>query len=201
LSAYRFGATKVTQLTEQNGAPRHEEDKTAAIVRGVTEQLLGPLQKQHRVEVRAMREIADRIERGYTNLAKTLEAIAIGEEELAIAGVTDGESKELPNFPRYKAEATVIYRLTAKDIGKKLGLSHMLVSYFLGPAGLCWLEKKPTMWNGEMYRMTRRRLWHVDIVNLLKSVIVDPQHDERSGLSTSCSKRMDSVASDVRKIR
>lgn len=197
MTAYRVPPPNIAPLKERNGAPRHLDDKTTAIVRAVTEQLLGPLQEQHRAEIRAVREIAERMEQGYTQLAKTLEAFAIGDEDVAIAGVTDGESKELPNLPRYKADATLVYRLTAMDIGARIGLNHMLVAYFLGPTGLNWVASKPKMWNQELFRMTKRRLWHPDVVQLLVDVILRPEHPDRNTLTATCLKRIDSVVSIV----
>jgi hypothetical protein len=198
MSAFRIGHDGVLKLTERNGAPRHDDDKTRAIVRAVTEELLGPIRKQHREEIQAVLEIASRMEQGYSQLARTLEAFAVGDQDVAVASVTDGESAELPHLPRYKADATVVYKLAAKDIGIRLGLPHMVVSYFLGPSGLDWLANKPSLWNQEFFRMTRRRLWHPHIVDLLAGVILNVEHEDRQRLSESCAKKMDFVADVVR---
>lgn len=198
MNAFQTGPGDVVRLKDRTGAPRHLDDQTAAIVRAVTEQLLGPIQKQHREEIKAVREIAERMEQGYAQLAKTLEAFAIGDEDVAVASIIDGESKELPHLPRYKADATVVYRLAAKDIGTRLGLPHMVVSYFLGPSGLNWIVSKPKLWNQEFFRMTRRRLWHPDVVDLLAQVIINTDHADRENLTASCGSKMNSVAEVVR---
>ena len=194
MSAYRIPPA-VTVLKERNGAPRHKDDQTAVIVKAVTEQVLGQLQQQHREEIQAMRDIASRIEHGYTQLAKTMEAFVIGSEDLAIAAVVDGESAELPNLPRYKADPTIVYRFTATDIGRHLGgVPHMQVAYFLGPSGLNWVAQKQTLWNQDLFRMTKRRLWHPNIVGMLRDVIVDRKHVEREALPATCRRRMDEAA-------
>jgi hypothetical protein len=54
------------------------------------------------------------------------------------------------------------------------------------------------MWNQELYRMTKRRLWHADIVKLLANVVLDATHSDRENLPAACIRRMNSVAESVR---
>jgi hypothetical protein len=197
VSAYQV-PPRIAKFTERNGAPRHEDEKTTALVKAVVQEVLGPLQKQHREEVQAIRAIAERMENGYVQLAKTLEAFAIGDVDVAIGSVVDGESAQLPNLPRYKADATIVYRLKATDIGEALHLPQSIVSYFLGPIGLNWVATKPKLWNQEFFRMTKRRLWHPDVVPMLAEVITTLDHPERESLSASCVRRMNADASTVR---
>jgi hypothetical protein len=197
VSAYEL-PRRISKLTERNGAPRHEDEKTLAIVKAAVQEMLGPLQKQHREEVQAIRAIAERMENGYVQLAKTLEAFAIGDEDVAVASVIDGESAQLPNLPRYKADATIVYPLKATDIGEALGLPQSIVSYFLGAIGLNWVTTKPRLWNQEFFRMTKRRLWHPDVIRMLADVITKPEHPDRESLSDKCAKRMDAEAPKVR---
>jgi len=188
----------VRPLRERNGAPRHVDEQQVALVRAATRELIGPLLEQHRDELRAVREIAQRMEAGYNNLAQRLEAFVIGEEEVAVAAVVDGASDELPNLARFKAEATVVYRLTAKDIGKALGdISFSTISYLLGRTGLNWTAARPALWHHELHRMTNRRLWHPDVVGLFAEVILNLEHPERAGLSAACVRRMDAIRPSV----
>ena len=204
MSAYRLPPATpavVVPLRERTGAPRHVDDQQAALVRVVAQEVLGPMLEQHRAELRAMREIAMRMEAGYINLAQRIEGFVIGEEPVAVAAVVDGVSDNLPNLARFKADATVIYRLTATDIGNLLGGIQLgIVSYLLGPTGLNWTANKPTLWNQEMHRMTKRRLWHPEVVSLLAHVIVDSEHPDRSAASAACIRRMDAIRATVERV-
>lgn len=184
-------------LSERNGALRDDDDKIIALVQAAVDNSIGKLERQHHEEMKAFRAVAERMENGFAKLSDTIEAFVIGDSDLAVAGVVDGESRELPNLPRYKADATIVYRLTATDIAQALGIPMSTVSYFLGPNGLNWVTQKPDLWNREFFRMTKRRLWHLDIVGLLRRVILDEQHEDRVGLSEACLHKMDDASAII----
>lgn len=194
MSSYQARHLQVSELRERNGSPRHEDDKIAAIVKVAVREALLPMQEQHRSEMSEIRKVLERMERGYSKLSKKVEAFTIGDEETAVAGITDGESEDLPNLPRYKADATVVYPYTASQIGKQLNIPYQDVAYFLGPSGLDWITRKPRLWNSELYKMVGRRLWHTDIIGLLREVIVNEHHLERVKLDVRCIRKMDHYA-------
>jgi len=180
------------RLTERNGAPRHEDDKLRAIVKGVVETAL---QQQDRAIVTEMRGLVLRMERGFERLAGNIEAFITGEQDVAVAHLVDQEVDDVPGIARFKAEATVIYKLSAKDIAAALAIAAPDVAYLLSqPHGLDWVRRKPELWCDELFRRTKRRLWHSDTLLLLRNVISDPKHTEREGLSVGCLRVLDRSA-------
>jgi hypothetical protein len=194
MSAYGTGPAKPIILTERNGAPRHEDAKMAAIVEAAVERVVGRLEERHREEMQAVRSVAEKVERGFSAMAKTFEAFTIGDKSVAVAAVVDGESKELPNMSRYKADPVLIFRLKATDIASELGIPYGMVNYLLNKNGLDWANQRSEFWNSDFFRMTKRRLWHPLIVAELRAVILDPSHPERAGASKACLRRLDEAA-------
>jgi predicted phage gp36 major capsid-like protein len=76
-----------------------------------------------------MRAINRNLERTVTRLLENIEGVIKGDREVAIAGVVDGETDDLPRMSRIKAEATLIYSLKTGAIAKQLGLSTMRIAY------------------------------------------------------------------------
>jgi hypothetical protein len=133
-----------------------------------------------------MRAINRNLERTVTRLLENIEGVIKGDREVAIAGVVDGETDDLPRMSRIKAEATLIYSLKTGAIAKQLGLSTMRIAYLLNKSGLDWVTRKPELWGDGFYTISHTRLWHPKTVELLREVIETPAHAERKHATPAC---------------
>lgn len=80
---------------------------------------------------------------------------------------------------RIKADAAMFYTLSASDIAAQLGLPASRVSMLLNSACLDVVHRKPELWSEDIYKKTKRRLWHPQTVAYLRDVITNPNHPDR----------------------
>ena len=179
---------KVVPLTERGGAPRHEDDKTRRLVEAAVE---SALQKHDSTVINEMRSIASRVEKGFNRLANSMEAFVSGDSEVAVAALTTARQDDLPSISYFKASALIVYPLKASDIAIQLGLTQPVVSYLLNKCGLNWAARKPELWSKDLYEKAKRRFWHERVVELLRTVILNPEHPEREGVSAGCRRALD----------
>lgn len=185
---------KVVPLSERNGAPRHEDDKTERLIRTAVQAAL----KEHdQSVVTEMRNMTARIEKGFNRLAESMEAFVSGESEVAVAALTSEHQDDLPSLSAFKASALIVYPLKASDIAEELGLTQPTVSYLLNSCGLNWAARKPELWDKALYEKAKRRLRHSLVVGLLREVITDPDHSERANISRGCQRILAKAASTI----
>lgn len=185
--------TKLVPLTERNGAPRHEDEKLQRLITAAVEQAN---EKRDSQLLGKLTRLIDRFEHGFERLSDAIEAFVAGEQEVAVANMTDDPLvDDLPHVARVKAEATLIYTLKASDIAQRLGLKASIVPYLLGRQGLNWLETKSELWCDRLHQMTKRRLWHPKTVELLRNVILDDKHPERGNVSDACVRKLNECRS------
>ena len=185
MTAYKVGQP-IIPLTERNGAPRHADDKLQALIKAAVK---SANEESDRTLVKEMRELTQRMEKGFTRLSGSLEAYISGEQEVAVAHMVDGDADDLPSISRLKAESTLVYTLSASDIAEQMGIPVADVSYLISQRlGLDWVRAKPELWNDKLFSKTKRRLWHPKTVDLLREVILDAVHPERATASAGCLK-------------
>jgi hypothetical protein len=185
MTAYQAG--KVVPLTERAAAPRHDDEKTRRIVEAAIE---SALQKHDNTVISEMRAIAARVEKGFNRLADSMEAFVSGDREVAVAALTSTKEDDLPSLSTFKASALIVYPLKASDIAERLGLAPAVVAYLLNKCGLNWAARKPELWDKDLYEKAKRRFWHERVVQLLREVILSPDHPERAGISTGCERAL-----------
>ncbi|MHB8148040.1 MAG: hypothetical protein ACYDGM_12375 [Vulcanimicrobiaceae bacterium] len=193
MTAYR--TNNVVPLTERNGAPRHEDDKTTRVIQAAVE---AALREHDRTLVAEVRQMAARVEKGFHRLADTVEAFVTGDKEVAVAAISPEACDDLPSISAYKANATLIYSLKASDVAEQLGLARGVVSFLLNGQGLDWVTRHPELWDKDLYLKTRRRLWHFRVTELLRNVIVNGGNPDRDGVSLGCKRLLEEGAIIIR---
>jgi hypothetical protein len=187
---------RIVPLTERTGAPRHEDDKLRQIVTAAVSDVF---EEKAGAMLREMKRTNDNLERTVSRLAENLEGVVVGEHDAAIAAVIDDEADDLPSLSRIKADPSVIFRLKATGIAKRLNLTTGTVSYLLNQNGLDWVRRKQDLWNHEIFKITGARMWHTMIVKLLREVIETPKHSERENVSAGCENALKRASKTISK--
>ena len=174
------------------GRPAHEDEKAKRLIHSAVQAAM----KEHDgTVVSEIRAMAGRIEKGFNRLAESMEAFVSGDSEVAVAALTsDDRQDDLPSLAKFKASALIIYELKASDVADQLGIKRSTVSYLLNSCGLDWAARKPELWDRTLYDKTKRRLWHQRVVGLLREVITNCDHPDRSGVTPGCERLLAQAA-------
>lgn len=181
--AYRPPLSGVTRLTERNGAPRHEDEKQQQLIVAAVS---SALDERDGKLLAKMQALVERLDMGIGRLFTVVEGFAAGERDTAVATMTEGDDDDLPSVSRFKAEPSSIYTLDTTHVAQNLGVSRADVAYLLNASGLGWVDSKDDMWDHKTHQNTKRRFWHPCIVKLLRSVILDDGHPDRTHVTPGC---------------
>lgn len=164
-------SSRVVQLADRNGAPRHEDDKLRRIVEAAVKPLI---EGQSDRLVQSFRLENRRLERSLVRLAACVEAYVKGDKDIAIAALTDEEVDDLASLSSIKVDAVELYKLSATEIGVHFGLKSGHVGQLLGKDGLGWVNDHAELWNSRRHKNSPR-LWHPKVLTKLREVFEHPE--------------------------
>lgn len=140
-------------------------------------EMLSEQNRTLKYSVRDMHSRLDRLTNGLDRLVGEMHGIRTGKRDEAFARVA--ETGAAADLPTVRPDATLIYGVTATDIGDQLGFRPSEIGLLLSARGLGWADNPDYQEITRRKRATSQRFWVNDMALRLSKVLDENEPDRR----------------------